>query len=186
MLLYAAAGGVGTAVLQLAAIAGLRVIGLTSSDEKAERAKELGAEHVFRYGDADLVDRVNEATDGRGVDLILESVAGPDFGRNFDMLAPLGQVLWFGFAAGMPPAELLHPLGAHFLRGVGVRTFHLTYSIAEPYPDLLGESLRAVIGWLREGRIKPVIGERLPLEQAARAHELLQSRTTIGKLILKP
>src|SRR5690606_4760396 len=122
---------------------------------------------------------------GKGVDLILDSVAGPNFDRNFDMLAPLGQVLWFGFAGGMPDDTLLQIFGKHFVRGVGLRTFHLTYSVSEPYPEMIGRSIRNILTFLREKKINPVIAERIPLSEAARAHDLLESRTTVGKIILQ-
>ena len=186
VLLYAPAGGVGTAVIQLAKIAGVTVIGLTSSKTKAARATELGVEHVFTYDDANLVEEVVKASGGKGVDLVLESVAGPKFARNFDMLAPLGQVLWFGFAGGMPPDELLQSFGKNFVKGVGLRTFHLTYSLAEPYPELVGQSLGTILGYLQQKKIQPVIADRIPLKEAARAHQLLASRNTVGKVILKP
>lgn len=186
ILVYAPVGGVGTAATQLGKLAGLQVLGLTSSPEKAARGRKNGLDHVFTYDDPDLVGRVLEATGGKGVNLILDSVGGPDFPRNFDMLAPLGQVLWFGMAAGMPPAHLLEPLGEHFVRGVGVRTFHLTHSIAEPYPELLGESVGTLLGLLGEGEIQPVIGEQFPLADAARAHEHIGSRQSVGKILLVP
>ena len=117
---------------------------------------------------------------------MLNSVAGPNFDRNFDMLAPLGQVLWFGFAGGFPADTLLQSFGKHFVRGVGLRTFHLTYSVAEPYPEMIGRSLGTIVTYLREKKIEPVIADRLPLAEAARAHELLESRETVGKIILQP
>lgn len=186
VLLHAAAGGVGTAVIQLARIAGVNVIGLTSSREKAARARELGVEQVFTYDDPNLVRRVLEASDGKGVDLVLDSVAGPNFGRNFEMLAPLGQVIWFGNSGGLPADGLLQSLGQNFVKGFGLRTFHLTYSLAEPYPEMFGRSVGTLITYLREKKIEPVIAARIPLEEAARAHQLLESRKTVGKVILKP
>jgi len=185
ILLHAAAGGVGTAVIQLADIAGAHVIGLTSSRQKADRVIAMGVEHVFTYDHPNLVQDVMEASGGKGVDLILDSVAGPNFDRNFDMLAPLGQVLWFGFAGGMPDDTLLQIFGKHFVRGVGLRTFHLTYSVSEPYPEMIGRSIRNILTFLREKKINPVIAERIPLPEAARAHDLLESRTTVGKIILQ-
>src|SRR5690606_37886886 len=102
ILLYAAAGGVGTAVIQLAKIAGLHVVGLTSNQQKAARAKELGIDHVFTYDQPNLIQDMMKASGGKGFDLIFDSGAGPDFERNFDMLAPLGQVLLYGFTGGLP------------------------------------------------------------------------------------
>jgi NADPH2:quinone reductase len=186
ILSYAAVGGVGIAVIQLAKLAGLKVIGLTSSDEKVARAKELGIDHVVNYKTQNVVERIRELTHGKGVDLILDSVAGPSFTNNFEMLAPLGQVIWYGFAGGPPSDNLLDPLTAHFGKGVGVRTFHLRYSIAEPFPQIMAESIQTVVRYLVEGKVKPVIHDRIPLKEAAQAHKLLESQKTVGKLILKP
>jgi len=186
VLSHAAAGGVGTAVIQLARIAGAHVIGLTSSKEKAARATELGADFVFTYDRQSLVQDVMKASGGKGVDLVLDSVAGPNFSRNFDALAPLGQVVWFGFAGGFPADTLLQSFGKHFVRGVGLRTFHLTYSVAEPYPELIGHSLGTILTYLREKKIAPIIADRVPLAEAASAHQLLESRNTVGKIILQP
>ena len=130
ILLHAAAGGVGTAVIQLAKIARAHVIGLTSSKQKATRASELGLEYVFTYDRPTLVEDVMKTSGGNGVDLVLDSVAGPNFDRNFDMLAPLGQVLWFGFAGGFPADTLLQAFGKHFVRGLDCVLF--TSPIALP------------------------------------------------------
>ena len=186
VLLHAAAGGVGTAVIQLAKIGGARVIGLTSSKQKAARATELGVESAFTYDHPNLVQEVMTASGGKGADLVLDSVGGPNFGRNFEMLAPLGQVVWFGFAGGFPADTLLQSFGKHFMKGVGLRTFHLTSSVAEPYPEMFGQSLGTIITYLREKKIEPVIADRIPLAETARAHQLLESRSTVGKVILQP
>jgi NADPH2:quinone reductase len=186
VVLHAAAGGVGTAVIQLAKIAGAHVIGLTSSKQKAARARDLGLEYVFTYDHPNLVHDIVEASGGDGVDLVLDSVAGPNFDHNFDMLAPLGQVAWFGFAGGLPADTLLQSFGKHFLRGVGLRTFHLTYSVTAPYPEMMGRSLEAIMMYLREKKIDPVLADRIPLAEAARAHELLATRETVGKILLQP
>ncbi len=186
ILSYAAVGGVGIAIIQLAKLAGLKVIGLTSSNEKAARAKELGIHHIINYKSQNVVEEVREFTQGQGVDLILDSVAGPSFPNNFGMLAPLGQVIWYGEAGGPPPENLLEPLMAHFGKGVGVRTFHLLQSIAEPFPQIMAESIQTMIRYLVEKKVEPVIQDRIPLKDAAQAHKLLESQKTVGKLILKP
>ena len=186
ILSYAAVGGVGVAVIQLAKLAGLNVIGLTSSDEKALRARELGIDHIINYKTQNVVEKVKELTHGEGVDLILDSVAGASFPSNFEMLAPLGQVIWYGMAEGPPPANLLEPLTTHFGKGIGVRTFHLLFSIAAPFPQLMAESIQTMVRYLAEKQVNPVIHDRIPLKEAAHAHKLLESQQTIGKLILKP
>jgi len=120
------------------------------------------------------------------VDLVLDAVAGDDFGKNFEMLAPLGQIIWFGMASGPPKANLTRHLAADFARGVGVRVFHLGFSLAVPYPELLRLSMATMIQYLAEKKIRPHIHARLPLAEAASAHEMLESRGVMGKLILRP
>jgi NADPH2:quinone reductase len=185
ILVYAAAGGVGTAVAQLTKPAGVMCIGLTSTDEKARYAKEQGMEHVINYKSEDVTARIKEIIGGNGVNLILNSVAGDTFGRDFELLAPLGQIIWFGMAAGPPQGNLTEQLGAAFGKSAGIRTFVL-YSIYDLDPQLTAESFELLFDYLAKGQIKPHIHERLPLSEAARAHELLESSVVKGKLILKP
>ena len=142
ILSYATVGGVGTAITQLVKLAGFKVIGLTSSDERVQHAKTLGVDHAVNYAKENVVETVMGLTGGRGADLILDSVAGPSFPSNFKMLAPLGQVIWYGAAAGQPPENLVETL----------------------------------VRYLTDGKLKPVIHDRLPLAEAARAHELLEGR----------
>jgi len=186
ILVYAAAGGVGTAIIQLAKLAGVTVIGLTSSDVKARYTKEQGIDHIINYKTENVTQRVKEITDGKAVNLILDSVAGEAFNRNFEMLAPLGQIIWFGMAAGVPPENLVEQFVSNFEKGVGVRVFHLLYSVAEPYPDLMAQSIEMMFKYLIEKKIEPHIHERIPLSDAARAHEMLENQIVTGKLILKP
>ena len=186
VLVHAAAGGVGTAVAQLGNLAGVNVIGLTSTDEKGAYAREQGCRHTINTQTEDVVERVREITGKKGAHLILDSAAGNTFSRNFEMLAPLGQIIWFGMAGGPPKANLTRHLAADFGRGVGVRVFHLWLSVGIPYPEIMKESVRTLLQYLKEKKIEPRIFDRIPLAEAARAHELLQSRAVTGKLLLKP
>ena len=185
ILSYAAAGGVGTAVIQVAKLAGVTVIGLTSTDEKADFARAQGYDQVINYKVEDVVQRVKEITGDKGADIILNAVAGDTFSRDFEMLAPLGQIIWFGMAAGLPEANLTELLGMGFIKSAGVRTFMLP-SIFDLDPTLMARSSEILFNDLADGKIKPHIFERIPLSEAARAHELLESGTVQGKLILKP
>ena len=107
VLIYAAAGGVGTAVIQLGKLAGIKMIGLTSTDEKANIITSQGIDHVINYKKENVVERVLEITAGKGVDLILDCVGGPAFGDNFKMMNSMGHLIWFGIAAGNPSVNLL-------------------------------------------------------------------------------
>ena len=184
VLIYAAAGGVGTAVIQLGKLAGIKMIGLTSTDEKAREITNQGIDHVINYKKENVVEKVLELTDGKGVDLILDCVGGPDFGDNFKMMNTMGHLIWFGIAAGNPSTNLLAALGKEPAKSYAVSMFHL-YAIINN-PRLMAESFGTLIGYLAEGKIKPVIHERVPLAEVARAHNILENHENIGKVLLKP
>ena len=185
ILAYAAAGGVGTAIIQLGKLAGINVIGLTSTDEKVQYAKKQGITHVINHSKEDVTKKVMEITNGKGVDLILDSVAGKTFTSNFDMLAPLGQIILYGQRGGAPPPNTLDKLMTNFTRGIGIRVFTV-YSVSARYPDLMTQSMTTMIEYLRKNKIHPEIYARIPLREAAKAHKLLESRVVTGKIILKP
>ena len=185
VLVYAAAGGVGTAVIQLSKPGGFTVIGRTGTDEKSAFAESQGADYMINYNREDVVTRVKEITNGSGVDLILNSVAGDTFAGDFEVLAPLGRIIWFGFAAGPPEANLAELLQDHFTKSVGISAF-VIYTIAQMHPDLMRQSYDVLFRYLKEGTVKPHIQERIPLAEAPRAHKMLESRTVTGKLILRP
>ncbi len=185
LLVYAAAGGVGTAVIQLGKLAGITVIGLTSSEEKANFTREQGIDHIINYNTEDVPQKIKDITNGNGVNVILNSVAGATFGRDFETLAPLGQIIWFGMAAGMPEGDLGNQLGAGFARSAGIRTF-MVFNVMDLNPVLMTRSVETLFDCLGRKKIKPHIYERIPLAEAARAHQMLESGAVSGKLILKP
>jgi len=185
ILAYAAAGGVGTAVTQLAQLAGVKVIGLTSSDEKAQYARTQGIDQIINHKTEDVAKRIKEITDGKGVDAVLNSVAGDTFQRDLDVLAPFGNIIWFGYAAGPPEGNLSEQLAVHFGKSVGIKTF-VIYSIVQSAPDLMTRSMDRLFTYMAEKKIKPHIHKRIPLSEAAAAHELIESGRVMGKLVLKP
>ena len=184
VLIYAAAGGVGTAVIQLGKLTGIKMIGLTSTDEKAQEITAQGIDYVINYKKENVVEKVLELTDGKGVDLILDCVGGPNFGDNFKMMNTMGHLIWFGIAAGNPSTNLLAALGREPAKSYAVSMFHL-YAIINN-PRLFAESLGTLIGYLAEGKIKPVIHDRIPLREAGSAHDILEKHENIGKVLLKP
>ncbi|AHM63440.1 NADPH:quinone reductase [Flammeovirgaceae bacterium 311] len=184
ILLYAAAGGVGTAVLQLAKLAGARVIGLTSNETKADYLRKAGCWQVINYKTENVLSRVMDVTHGLGADLILDSVGGESFKDNFRMLNTLGQIIWLGISGGMPRGNILKTFARNPAPSYTVSVFHL-FSIIQNRP-LLRRSLQNLIQLLAEGKIKPVIHERLPLLEAGRAHDMLEQQQNIGKIILHP
>ncbi len=184
VLIYSAAGGVGTAAIQLGKIAGIKMIGLTSQNDKADLIKEMGIDHVINYKQEHVVTRVNEITEGRGADLILDCVAGEGFGNNFKMLNTLGQVIWFGIADGNPSTNLLKAIASDPSQSYGVSMFHL-FSIMKN-PALSADSFATLIQYLAERKIDPIIYKKVPLELTADAHQILENHENTGKVILNP
>jgi NADPH2:quinone reductase len=181
---HTAAGGVGSAAVQLARIAGMRVIGVAGSDAKRRAVLALGAEHAINYRTEDVVARVREATEGRGADLILDAIGGKGFGRNFAMLAPLGMVISYGRLDGPPDPAFVAAMREHNSVSPAVRFF--TIHSFDDRPDIRAAATKALLDWLAAGAIRPLIHARLPLAEARRAHEMLEAGEVIGKLLLKP
>src|SRR5271167_1991430 len=184
VLVHTAAGGVGSAAVQLALIAGLEVIGVAGSEKKTRAILGLSAQHAIDYRSEDVVARVRELTGGRGADLILDPIGGKGFGRNFDMLAPLGMVVSYGRLDGPPDADLLTAIRANSAKSPAVRFF--TIHSFDDRPDIRAAAMTVLLDHLAAGRIRPLIHDRLPLAEAGRAQALLESGQVIGKLLLKP
>ena len=184
ILVYAAAGGIGTAVLQLAKLAGAKVIGLTSNDAKVAYLREAGCWKVINYTTENVLSRVMDYTHGQGVDLILDSVGGEGFKDNFRMLNTLGQLIWFGITAGMPHANILKIFARNPAPSHTVSVFHL-FSIMQNRP-LLRRTMHNLLQLLSNKKIKPVIYKCLPLAEAGKAQALLEEHHNIGKIILRP
>ncbi len=182
VLCYAAAGGIGVAVAQLGKLAKVITIGMTSTDEKVEFAKNQGYGFVINYKTENVVKRVREITEGKGVNLILNSVAGKSFGIDFKLLAPLGQIIWFGFAGGALETDLTRRLSVAYNQSLGVRTFYL-HSVPS---DIIAKSIGILLDYLVKKKIQPDIYDKIPLSKAAKAHQLIESGSTMGKIILKP
>jgi NADPH:quinone reductase len=183
VLIYAAAGGMGNALIDLAKAAGLTVIGVVSSDDKARFARELGADHVINRKNEKVGERVKEFTHGRGVEAIIDPVAGPGFPDNIAMLAPCGTLVIYGALGGKAPLDLL-PTPKVRKNSPAVRQFTI-----HTWDDLVDErraGMRALIEMLAAGELHPRIHDRLPLTDAARAHEMLESGAVLGKLLLRP
>ncbi len=183
VLIYAAAGGMGNALIDLAKVAGLTVIGVVSSEAKARFARDVGADHVIDRKTEKVGARVSEITGGRGVDAIIDPVAGPGIPGNIAMLAPCGTLLIYGALGGKTE---LDPASAPQWRknSLAVRLFTI-----HTWDHLVEErraGMRALIDMLAAGKLNPRIHAKLPLTEAARAHEMLEGGEVLGKLLLVP
>ena len=179
-----AAGGVGSAVIDLCRLEGIDVIAGASSDAKCAFAKDLGATQAINYASWNVADRVLELTGGRGVDLVLDQLVGPDFTDNLRMLAPLGMILSFNALAGLPEKELFAEMRAHLGKSPAVRCF--SWHSYDADPEARARVLGEVVDRFADGSLFPPIHATLPLADARQAHELLDARDILGKVVLKP
>jgi NADPH:quinone reductase len=179
-----AAGGIGSAIIQLCALNGVRIIAGASSDEKCAFARAQGASQTVNYAQGDAVARVLDLTGGRGVDLILDHIVGRDFTGNLDMLAPMGLIVSFNALGGLPEKDLFKEMRAHLPRSPAVRCF--TMHSFDHDPEARARVVRATLDLFAAGKVKPPVFARLKLSEAVRAHELLDARRVLGKIILKP
>ncbi len=182
VLVHAAAGGTGRLIVQMAKLRGARVIGTVSTEEKARRAREAGADEVILYTQSDFEAEVKRLTDGRGVDVVYDSVGQATFEKSLNCLKPRGYMVLFGQSSGpVPPLDplLLSTKGSLFL----TRPHLMHY--AQTRAELL-ERARDLFQWIQQGRVTLHIERVLALEEAAQAHRLLVERRSVGKLLLRP
>ena len=181
-LIHAAAGGVGLLLVQLAKKCGAYVFATVSTEEKARLAREAGADEVILYTQTDFEKVVKEKTNGRGVQVVYDSVGRDTFDKSLNCLAPLGYLVLFGQSSGkvdkFDPA-LLAAKGSLFLTRP---------SLFDYIADRASLEKRAydVLGWVASGELKLHIGSRFPLDEAAEAHRALEGRKTTGKVLLIP
>ena len=184
ILVHAAAGGAGSALVQLAKTQGLTVFGVAGGVEKARFVSKWGADAAIDRTSEDTKARVAELTGGIGVDFIYDSVAGPSFADNFAMLNKMGKVVMFGFFAGHPDPNIYQPIASDFSRCLGLQIFSIHYF--DDMPEIRRRTMQQTIDRLADAGIRPHIHARLKLEAAADAHRLLESGSVIGKVVLQP
>jgi NADPH2:quinone reductase len=180
----AASGGIGNALVELAHSAGQRVIAGVGSAAKADAVTKLGADAVIVTSAGDVVDGILDATAGQGVDLVLDPIGGQTLARMFGALAPFGLVVSYGRLAGRKQEDIYEAMFRHQTRNPGFRLF--TMHAFDGDNDVRRSALRHLLALLGEGRIAPSISARLPLERAAEAHILMESRTLVGNIVLVP
>ena len=183
VLIYAAAGGMGNALIDLAKADGLTVIGVVSSEAKASFARELGADHVIDRKHEDVGKRIAEITGGRGVDIIIDPVGGPSIPGNIALLAPCGTLVVYGGLGGKAQLDL-QPILRATKNSPAIRQFSI--HTWDHLPEARRTGMRALIDMLAAGKLHPRIHARLPLTEAVRAHEMLESGAVLGKLLLVP
>jgi NADPH2:quinone reductase len=179
-LVHAAAGGVGSVIVQVARIIGARVLATAGTEAKAELARQAGAHDVIVYTTQDFEAEVKRLTGGRGVDVVYDSVGKDTFDKSLNCLRPRGMLALFGFSSGLvPPFDpaILGTKGSLFLTRPGLNQYMATR-------DELLSRMTAIFEWLASGALKIRIGHVFPMSDARRAHEDLEARRTTGKVLL--
>jgi NADPH:quinone reductase len=181
VIVHSAAGGVGIVAMQIAKAAGARVIGTVSSDSKIAIAKQYGADEVINYETHDFAKEVMRITGGKGADLNLDAIGKPTFEKGIGCMAPFGHVILYGRAGG-PPDKL--DVFRLFQNAVKVSGFVLLTASSQHH--LMRQGTEACFNLMREGKLKMLIGKTYPLAQAPEAHRFMESRQSVGKLVLTP
>ena len=180
VLVLGAAGGVGTAAIQIAKAVGARVIAAASSDEKCELCRTLGADATINYSTANVRDEIKRLTDGKGPDVVYDPVGGDLAETVFRSIAWRGRYLVVGFAQGGIPAL---PWNLALLKGASiVGVFWGDFARREPEAN--AKALGELAQWYAQGRIKPVIDQRLPMSELPAAYARMGSRKVKGKLVM--
>ena len=181
-LIHAGAGGVGLLLIQMAKRCGARVLTTVSTEEKEQLARGAGADEVIRYTERDFEQDVMALTNGRGVDVVYDSVGQATFDKSLNVLRPLGYLVLFGQSSGpVPPFDpgILSTKGSLFL----TRPTMMHYTQTR---EALLERAGAVLEWIASGELELRISEQFALSDAAEAHRALQGRKTTGKVVLIP
>jgi NADPH2:quinone reductase len=180
VLIHAAAGGVGHLAVQMAKRAGAIVFATCSTEEKESFVRGLGADHVIRYDRVDFADEILKITGGRGVDVAIDGVGRTTFLDTIRATRVRGHVIFFGQSSGAPD-----PINPRTLLGSRTLTTASLFDYARTREELLGLAM-PVMSAAVEGTLTASIDRVLPLEEAARAHALLEHRGTMGKVLLEP
>jgi putative PIG3 family NAD(P)H quinone oxidoreductase len=184
ILIHGGASGVGTHAIQIARTLGARVAITAGSPAKLELCRKLGAEVTIAYRDEDFVARVREATDGAGADVILDIMGAAYLDRNLDALASDGQLIVIGLQGGIKGELNLAKLVGKRARVIGTALRGRPVDGPHGKSRIVESVVTSVWPMIADGRVRPVIGARMPIEQAAEAHRLLSSGQVTGKIVL--
>lgn len=181
VLIHAAAGGIGSAAVQIAAALGARVFGTASSDRRAE-VEGLGAEAVFDYRTEDFEERVVQGTGGEGVDVVVDFVGGDYLARNLRSLRPGGRLVQVGLLGGQDEAQM--PLGVLLHNHLRVIGTVMKSRSAEDKRAMVRRFAEGALPLFADGKLRPVIWQTFPLAEAAAAHRAMEGGNGFGKIVL--
>jgi NADPH2:quinone reductase len=181
-IVHAGAGGVGLLLIQVAKRLGATVYATVGNDAKAQLARDAGADETILYSEKDFEAEVKRLTNGRGVDVVYDSVGASTFDKSLNCLRPRGYMVLYGQSSGLvPPVDpsLLFTKGSLFLTRPSLAHYAMS-------ADEIRSRTSALFEWMRSGALKLRIGNTFALRDAAKAHEALTSRQTTGKVVLLP
>jgi NADPH2:quinone reductase len=180
VLIHAVAGGVGTAAVQIGRLLGVEMYGTSSSDEKLEKAKELGLQHGINYQRNEYEEVVKNLTRGEGVDAVFEMLGGEHTAKSLRCLRDFGRVIQYGTATGKTPQI---DLRAMYAKSAILQGLWLTYLSQKP--EIIGPAWKQLSEWAGQGKLTPQIGHVLPLERGVEAYKLLEEGKNYGKVVVK-
>ncbi|WP_419886411.1 quinone oxidoreductase family protein [Paenibacillus sp. B-A-8] len=181
ILIHSASGGVGTTAIQIAkALGANNIIGTVGNEEKIPMALNAGADHTICYANGEFAEKVNELTDGKGVDIILDSVGGDITAQSLKCLAPMGRLVIFGNSSGRYGHVQTNDLHASCRSVLG---FSLG-TIRKERPEILKDTAVQIFRLLENGQLDIKISARFPLSEASLAHQFVENRNSTGKVLL--
>ena len=185
VLVHAAVSGVGSLAVQLAKRLGAsQVIGLVGSPEKQVLATELGCDHVFLSSDSQWVQNLKDVTEGRGVNIILDSVGAPIVSENLQVLAPFGRFVFYG-ATSHQWATISSEHALHLLFNNQAFIGFAVPGFVESRTGYAVDLTAKLLSYVDRGELKVIVKDVFPLEQAAEAHQAIEERRTVGKVVLR-
>ncbi len=179
VLIHAAAGGVGTAAVQIGHLLGIETFGTSSSDEKLARLAPLGLDHAINYKRDDYEQAVLNLTNGDGVDAVLEMLGGVHTTKSLKCLADFGRCILYGTATGAIPE-----IDTRILYSKSASVHGLWLSVLAGNAALIQQAWDAMLPWMTEGAMRPVIGNLFPMEQVGDAYRLMLERKNFGKVVI--
>jgi NADPH2:quinone reductase len=179
VLIHAAAGGVGTAAVEMGKALGLEMFGTSSSEEKLSKVKQLGLQNGINYKEKDYEKVIAELTRGEGVNAVFEMLGGEHTAKSTRCLADMGRIIIYGMATGQTPQ---FDFMAMFQKNISAHALWLTPLAS--HQELMRQAWAAMSPWIAEGKLRPIVGAQLPLGRAGDAHRLLLERKNYGKVVL--
>jgi NADPH2:quinone reductase len=184
LLMHGGASGIGTHAIQVARALGARVAVTAGSPEKLDFCRELGAEILINYRDEDFVARVHEATDGAGADVIFDIMGASYLDRNIDALATEGRLIIIGMQGGVKGELNIAKLLSKRAHVIGTTLRGRPTNGPNSKSEVVAAVTESVWPMIADSRVRPIIGARLPIQEAAEAHRLLQAGEVTGKVVL--